>query len=120
MEFLCAECRDRDDVADCHARESLHINGRRSLCRHVLNEKDTRYDTRFTPCMTLACPRALNPPEPCPKYDGVYAACERFNNNLTQQPDVVCAYCDRRFHSRNKYCLPITLATEARARTSTR
>ena len=59
-------------------------------------------------------PRALNPPEPCPKCNSFYAACEKFNSYLTQQPDIVCTYCDRRFHSRDKYCKSVTLATEAK------
>jgi hypothetical protein len=80
----------------------------------VRDEKDNRYDTRFTPCMTKACPRALNPPEACPRCDKFDAACASFNAYLMQQPDVVCTYSDRRFHSRDKYCKPVTLATEAK------
>ena len=97
---------------DRHARESLHISGLGRLRDHVRDEKDNRYDTRFTPCMTKACPRALNPPEACPRCDKFDAACASlcasFNAYLMQQPDVVCTY-SHRLHTVSASSLPFLL-----------
>jgi hypothetical protein len=84
----------------------------RLLKWYARTEPDDRFDYRFTKCEGASCPRAQTPPAACPDCEKFESQLEAYLTFLKEQFDVVCTYCDRKFHSRTKYCKAVRLESE--------